>query len=233
MGRPQAATAGGSAIPIIVHVEPVELLTNVDIIVVPENIYLELPQPFKSSVSAAVRSGGAIRRADGEIVADVIGDELRSWVAQHGRPGLPVALGTVVPTSPGQLLRRGIRRIYHAAVVSPRPGTNRYDVDLTAIASSVRNAMALARQERPRFEPELSSIGFPLLGAGRGALDPAISLAWLWASLSRDLAENGPWEIHFITRHQVLADLIVSKLTTAGATPARQDSSGGRVPDAG
>jgi hypothetical protein len=219
-----AGRAGDSAFPIVVHIEPVELLSNVDIIVVPENTYLELPQPFKSSVSAAVRNAAAIRSADGEIVTDVIGNELRSWIARHGRPGLPVAPGTIVPTSPGQLVSQGIRRIYHAAVVSPRPGTNRYDVNLTAIAITVRNALALARRERPLFEPELRSVGFPLLGAGRGSLNPATSFAWLWTSLSRDIEENGPWEIHFITQQQALADLIVSKLAEVGAIATAPDS---------
>ena len=226
-----AGRAGGSAVSIVVHIEPVELLSDVDIIVVPENTYLELPQPFKSSVSAAVRNAAAIRSADGEIVTDVISNELRSWIARHGRPGLPVAPGTIVPTSPGQLASQGIWRIYHAAVVAPRPGTNRYDVNPAVIASAVRNALALARKERRLFEPELRSVGFPLLGAGRGSLNPATSFAWLWTSLSRDIEENGPWEIHFITQQQALADLIVSKLAEAGAIVAAPDSASESAPE--
>ena len=76
---------GGQCFPIIVHIEPVELLSDVDILVVPENVYLELQQHFKSSVSAAVRRAAAIRSADGGIVMDVISDELRAWVQAHGR----------------------------------------------------------------------------------------------------------------------------------------------------
>ena len=80
-------TIAGLDITIAVHIEPVELLRDVDVLVVPENVYLELPQHFKSSVSAAVRRAAAIRSADGEIVTDVIGDELRAWVRDTGGLG--------------------------------------------------------------------------------------------------------------------------------------------------
>ena len=100
-------TIAGLDITIAVHIEPVELLRDVDVLVVPENVYLELPQHFKSSVSAAVRRAAAIRSADGEIVTDVIGDELRAWVRDNGRAGLPVAAGTVVATSSGEMAAQG------------------------------------------------------------------------------------------------------------------------------
>jgi hypothetical protein len=227
-GRPDAVRAefdrqislagqlAGQRFPIVVHVEPVELLSDVDILVVPENVYLELPQHFKSSVSAAVRRAAAIRNADGEIVTDVVGDELRSWVHRHGHPGLPVAPGTVVVTSTGELTSQGIRKIYHAAIVSPRPGTNDYDVEPTAIATSVRNVFSIARAEQELSDPAARSLASPLLGAGRGSLDPAISFAWLWTSLEREMRENGPWNIHFVTRRRALAELIIGKLGEAG-----------------
>jgi O-acetyl-ADP-ribose deacetylase (regulator of RNase III) len=211
---------GSQRFPIIVHIEPVELLSGVDILVVPENIYLELPQHFKSSVSAAVRRAAATKTADGEIVRDVIGDELQSWVRRHARSGLPVASGTVVVTSSGEMGSRGVRKIYHAAIVSPRPGTNDYDVEPTAIATSMRNVLAIARAEREVPDPALRSLALPLLGTGRGGLDPATSFAWLWTLLERDIRENGPWEIHFITRRRALAELIVAKLSEAGVTTA-------------
>jgi O-acetyl-ADP-ribose deacetylase (regulator of RNase III) len=208
---------GDYLLPVVVHVEPIELLANVDIIVVPDNIYFELPQHFKSSVSAAIRRAAAIRSNDGEIITDVIGDELTSWLRRHGRVGLPVAPGTVVVASPGQLAAQRIRRIYHAAVAVPVPGTNYYSVEPAAVADSVRNALAIARAERHLFEPELSSLAFPLLGAGRGGLTPATSFAWLWTALERDMRENGPWSLHFVTIRRSAAELIVAKLGEVGA----------------
>lgn len=211
---------GDDRFPIVVHIEPVELLSDVDILVVSENIYLQLPQYFKSSVSAAVRRAAAIKSADGEIVTDVIGDELTSWMRRHGRAGLPVAPGTVAAVAPGQMANQRIRRIYHAAITAPIPGTNNYDVEPTAIVSSVRNVFSQARAERDFFAPTLSSLAFPLLGAGRGGLDPATSFTWLWTALEREVRDDRPWTIHFVTRRRSSAELIVAKLGAAGAIAA-------------
>ena len=211
---------GDDRFPIVVHIEPVELLSDVDILVVSENVYLQLPQYFKSSVSAAVRRAAAIKNVDGEIVTDVIGDELTSWMRRHGRAGLPVAPGTVAAVTPGQMAHQRIRRIYHAAITAPIPGTNHYDVEPTAIVGGVRNVFSLARAERDFFEPTLSSLAFPLLGAGRGGLDPATSFTWLWTALEREVADDRPWTIHFVTRRRSSAELIVAKLGEAGAIAA-------------
>jgi hypothetical protein len=210
------AHVGEHRFPVIVHIEPIELLSNVDIIVVPDNIYFELPQHFKSSVSAAVRRAAAVKSEDGRILTDVVGDELTEWLRRHGRVGLPVAPGTVAAAPPGQMAGQHIRRIYHAAIAVPVPGTNHYDVEPAAIAGSVRNVLAIARAERDLFQPALSSLAFPLLGAGRGGLSPATSFTWLWTALEREVRENGPWSIHFVTRQRSAAELIVAKLTEAG-----------------
>ena len=211
---------GDNRFPIIVHIEPVELLSDVDILVVPENVYLQLPQYFKSSVSAAVRNAAAIKNTDGEVVTDVVGDDLTSWLRRHGRVGLPVAPGTVAAVAPGQMANQRIRRIYHAAITAPVPGTNYYDVEPAAIVGSVRNVFSLARAERDLFEPALSSLAFPLLGAGRGGLDPATSFTWLWTALERELRDDRPWTIHFVTRRRSSAELIVAKLSEAHAIAA-------------
>lgn len=210
--------AGDIKFPVTVHVEPVELLRDVDVVVAPTNTYLEMPQPYKASVSAAIRRAAADRALDGTIVTDSVMDELHAWMRDNGRPGLPVTAGTVVPTSSGALSQQGIRRIYHAAIVSPRPGTNDYDIDPTVIALAVRNTFAIARSERELFRPCLKSLVFPLLGAGRGGLDPAVSFAWIRATMEREISQDGSWEIHFVTRRQVAADIIVADLSQGTAS---------------
>jgi O-acetyl-ADP-ribose deacetylase (regulator of RNase III) len=205
--------AGNTIFPVIVHVEPVELLRGVDVIVTPANLYLEMSQPYKVSVSAAVRRASARRTPDGSVTESTVTDELRSWIIEHGRPGLPVTAGTVAATSSGDLIEHGVRRIYHAAIASPRPGTNDYDVEPTCIAQAVHAVFATARSERELFRPRLNSLGFPLLGAGRGGLDPATSFAWIWAALEREMRGADAWEIHFITRQRSTADVILAGLT--------------------
>lgn len=206
----------GANLRILVRIEPVELLSDVDVVVVPTNSYMELPQYFKSSISATVRRMAAVKNANGQVVVDVVADDLMSWISKHGRPGLPVAAGTVAPTASGEMARRGIRRLYHVAIVTPRPSTNDYVVDPAAIAEGVRNVLAIAGAERALFSPPLRSVAFPLLGAGRGGLDPAVSFDWLWSALEHEIAEASQWELQFFARQQVLADLIVTRLAAAG-----------------
>lgn len=213
--------AGDARFPVTVHIEPVELLRNLDVIVVPANTYLEMPQPYKASVSAAIRRAAAERAPDGTVVTDSALDELHAWMRDNGRPGLPVPAGTVVPTSAGALSRQGIRRIYHAAIVSPRPGTNDYDVDPAAIALAVRNTFAIARLDRELFSPHLKSVVFPLLGAGRGGLDPAVSFAWILTTVEREISQDDSWDIHFLARRRATADVILAGLSQGETRPPR------------
>jgi O-acetyl-ADP-ribose deacetylase (regulator of RNase III) len=201
---------------VTVHVGPVELLHDVDVLVAPTNVYLEMPQPYKASISAALRRASAERAPDGAVVADEVVDELRSWVRKNGRPGIPVAAGSVVPTSAGALRQQGIRRIYHAAVALPRPGTNDYDVMPAVIAQAAHAAFGIARSERRQYSPPLGSLAFPLLGAGRGGLAPAISFAWIWAAIQQEMQADNTWTIHFVTHQRTTADVIVAGVLGSG-----------------
>lgn len=210
---------GDIRFPVVVHVEPVELMRDVDVVVAPSNIYLEVPPAYKVSVSASLRRAAALRSADGAIAADPVADELRDWICVHGRSGVPVTAGTVAPTSAGELARQGIRRIYHAAITMPRPGTNDYDVDPTAIARAVHGVFTIARSERDLFQPPLRSLGFPLLGAGRGGMIPETSFSWLWAAVLREMRVGDAWEIHFITRRRATAELVLTGMAASEAPP--------------
>lgn len=178
----------------------VDALSDIDILVASENTYFALPAAFKASLSARLRATAARRNEAGEIVDDVVGREVGAWLARHGRSGLPVETGTVFATESGELARRRIRRIYHAAVVTPRPGTNAYDVEPSSVFQVIRNSVELARRESPDFAPPLRSICFPLLGAGRGGLDPLVSASWIWSAVAGELGDLVGWHVHFMTR---------------------------------
>jgi hypothetical protein len=217
--RSQAVYRGqvaGFDLRVVIRVEQVELLDGVDILVVPTNSYLELPQYYKSSVSAAVRRMAAVKSADGQVLIDVVDSELSNWISKNARPGLAMAPGIVAPTSSGELARHGIRRLYHVATVSPRPVSDDYIVEPAAIVEGVRNILALARSERALFSPPLTSIAFPLVGAGRGGLDPATSFDWLWSALERQAAEAAQWELQFFTRISDIAALMAARLAQSG-----------------
>ncbi|WP_240529315.1 Appr-1-p processing protein [Streptomyces antioxidans] len=188
------------------HVSPIELLRDVEVLVSSENVYLEMSKTFRPTVSGALRLAAAVRDPAGEIVDDVLARELAAWLRAHGRPGLPIRPGTVVPTSPGALAARGVRRIYHAAVATPLDDT--YEVRPESIARAVGACFALARAERDRYEPALSSICFPLLGAGRGGLAPGVSATWLRWAIRDELARDGRWRVHLVVRSREIAEAV-------------------------
>ncbi|MEU4829438.1 hypothetical protein [Streptosporangium sp. NPDC023615] len=197
--------------PVTLDFMPVEMITGVDVIVSSENVYLEASKIFRRSLSAALRRACAERTESGELVDDVVQRELAQWMRAHGRPGLPVAPGTVVATGPGRLGRSGVRRVYHAAVAVPSADGTEYTFSTEAMARAVGNVFRLAERERPRFRPPLRSIALPLFGAGRGGLDPAESLSWLWAAVEGELDDRArrDWDLHLVTHSPRDAGVII------------------------
>ncbi|WUH90485.1 hypothetical protein OG900_10535 [Streptomyces sp. NBC_00433] len=211
--RTLTVSAGGHTSRLTLHVHPVDLLRDVDVMVTPTNTYLALPEPYKSSVSASLRRAGASSDATGALLADHIGDELHAWTARHDARGRAVTPGTVVPTGSGALAEQGVRRLYHAALAVPRPGTNDYDVEPTDITRCVTRAFGVLAAEHAGFDPPLRSICLPLLGAGRGGLRPEVSVAAMWAAIEAELLRGAPWDVHLLVRKPERAETIVWLLT--------------------
>ncbi|MGE7434318.1 macro domain-containing protein [Kitasatospora sp. NPDC001175] len=218
---------GGRTVAVTLHVHPVDLLRDVDVVVSPTNTYLALPEPYKSSVSASLRRAGALRGPTGELVEDLVHDELRRWTARYGAPGRAVLPGAVAAVGSGALAEQGIRRIYHAAVAVPRPGTNDYDVLPADVTRAVARVFTLLAEERARFDPPLRSVCLPLLGSGRGGLRHEASIAALWAAVDAELARGADWEVHLVVRRTAVADLVERLLT--GADPAAPAASAASV----
>ncbi|WP_251050995.1 MULTISPECIES: hypothetical protein [unclassified Streptomyces] len=210
--------AGGRDRRVTLHVHAVDLLRDIDVVVSPSNTHLALPEPYKSSVAASLRRAGALRDPAGRLVEDRIHDELRAWTDRFSPPGLPVAAGTVAATGSGALEWQGIRRIYHAAVAVPRPGTNDYDVLPVDVTRAVTRVFALLAEENDRSaaagRPPLRSLCLPLLGAGRGGLTATESFGALWAAVEAELARGGDWDVHFLVRRPERALLVAELLAT-------------------
>lgn len=201
-------TVADAPAPFVLHVSPVDLLRNVDVIVSSENVYLEMSKTFWPTLSGALRRACAVRNASGEIVDDVLARELAAWVRRFGRPGLPVRPGTVAATSAGAMAQQGVRRIYHAAVAVPLAEREGYEVAPGDIARAVREAFALARVERATLDPPLTSICFPLMGAGRGGVSAETSASWIGWAVHEELTRDPDWTVHLVVRNRATAAAI-------------------------
>ncbi|MGY1582127.1 hypothetical protein [Streptomyces sp. MN13] len=213
------AWAGGRPVRLTVHLHPVDLLRDVDVVVSPSNVYLALPEPYKASVAASLRRAAAVRGVTGEVLEDPLPDELRAWAARHGTSGRAVLPGTVAATGSGALAGQGVRRIYHAAIAVPRAGTNDYNVLPADVTRAVARALALLAEEQGRHTPPLRSICLPLLGSGRGGLPPHVSLGAVWAAVEAELARGATWDVHFVVSTPEAAGLV--ERIPAGIRPVR------------
>jgi hypothetical protein len=176
-----------------------ELLTGIDVIVSSENTYFEMSQSFKASTSARLRRAAAERSPSGVIHWDLATDGLQAWMRENQLLGIRMNPGTIAPTDPGALRHRGIARIYHAAVVEPRLGTQEYYVNPETVGQVVHTVFRTAREERSGLGLKLTSICFPLLGCGRGGLNPMVSFKHTWDAIEEELREDPSWEIHFVS----------------------------------
>ncbi|MFI5641313.1 macro domain-containing protein [Streptomyces goshikiensis] len=226
---PLDVVLGGTKARITVHTGPIEFVTGVDVLVSSENTYLEMSRTFRPTTSGALRRAAARQNAAGGIVDDVLARELHDWLVRFAAPGLPVAPGTVVATSAGELASQGVRRIYHAATVMPRSDGG-YDTTPAVVTKAVRQVFEEAAVERDGFAPPLTSLCLPLLGAGRGGLAPAASLRAMLAAIGPALAERPYWEVHLAVRRpevaRVVLDVLAEYRPLTAAARAREAAAG-------
>ncbi|MBN0043752.1 hypothetical protein JS756_06445 [Streptomyces actuosus] len=197
---------------ITLHVAPIELIEDVDVLVSSENVYFEMSKTFRRTISGSLRRAGATKDAGGRIVDDVIAHQLRSWSERSAPSGLPVAPGTVAVTSAGALATRGVHRIFHAAVTTPRATGNGYETAPEAVALAVRRVFELAGEERDSGEVPLRSVALPLFGAGRGGLAAWRSAEAVLGALEIALAADPAWSVHLVTRNPVSAGVVLDAL---------------------
>ncbi|MFG3529954.1 hypothetical protein ACGF8B_24835 [Streptomyces sp. NPDC047917] len=199
---------GSRHVVLTVHMHPVDLLRDVDVVVSPINVHLALPEAYKSSVAASLRRAATVWGVTGDVIEDPVHDGLREWAARHNTSGRAVLPGTVVTTGSGALAGQGVRRIHHAAIAVPRAGTNDYDVLPAHVTTAVSRTFAVLAEESGRTVPPLRSVCFPLLGSGRGGLPYHVSLSAVWAAVEAELARGADWDVHFVVRTPQAAALV-------------------------
>ncbi|MCL6671551.1 macro domain-containing protein [Streptomyces panaciradicis] len=191
-----------------VHLSPIELLRGIDVLVSSENTYLEMSKIFRDTVSGALRRAAAVRNEANAVVDDPLARELRDWLARHNHGGIQVPPGTVVPTGPGAMAERGVRRVLHAAVAVPRRDGRGYETSERTVVDAVAGVFRTAAREREAYDPPLSSLCFPVLGAGRGGLPPERAARWLRWAVEEELRADPRWTVHLVTRTPALIPVL-------------------------
>lgn len=140
-------------------------VTGVDVWVNSENTRMEMSRVTEPTISATVRFLGAHKDQYGEVVVDVIADELNSLMSNQAQ----VAAGQVLVTTAGSITdSHDVKRLLHVAAVEGEPGQGYRPVQ--NIGNCVRSV--LSEIDRLNREGEkLRSVVFPLLGTGGGNSD--------------------------------------------------------------
>lgn len=130
-----------------------------DVWVNSENTHMSMADPYDNSISGIVRYEGSRKSPWGHMVDDLIGEELDRKIASHR----PVAPGTAVVTTPGELRRNGVRWIVHVASVVGQPGEGYRQI--RDVGRCVTNALTAVDNGNA---PLGRSVLLPLLGTGYG-----------------------------------------------------------------
>lgn len=148
---------------------------GIDIWVNSENTNMQMARFHDNSISGVIRYFGAKRDRAGNVVDDIIANELETQLGGNTF----VQQASVIVTSAGELQEsNGVKKIFHVAAVEGQAGRGYRPIQ--AIGSCVSNALKLVDKE---FKKEgYESILFPLLGTGtaKGSLE----------EISRELIQN-------------------------------------------
>ena len=123
---------------------------------------MQMARMWDRSLSSTIRYLGAVK-INGKVKEDVIEDELTDKVGAWAA----VADAEVIVCGPGQLTQSGVKRLFHvAAVKGGSPGGGYKQIP------QVEDCVTKSLKEMDRRKDEhLSSILFPLFGAGTARAD--------------------------------------------------------------
>jgi len=192
---------------------------NIDVIVNSENVYMQMQRVFApESVSKRIRIDGARTSGRHFIREDSVQRELNTKLfGEDGASGggVPVDQGTVIVTEAGdsesKLRKRGIRYIFHVAIVdadteSERTVTNS-DVVYQAVLECLDQASNLKTQQ------PVTSIIFPVLASGNAGLQFSEAVGRIIQAIKNFLSENP---------HTNLRDIHISAFTNGDVSALQE-----------
>ena len=176
-------------------------IKGVDVWVNSENTNMQMARPFERSISSTIRYEGAKKGRSGNIVNDIIANELNKIMEEEGGLATP---GTVIPTTSGELERtNGVKKIFHAAAVFGQPGEGYKPIN--NIEDCISNALELIDNDEELSNVDLHSIIFPLMGTGttklsaQGIADNLIDAALNYLARNPDSKVN---KIYFLVYNE-------------------------------
>lgn len=138
----------------------IQNVTIVDIWVNSENTNMQMARFYDSSISGVIRYLGAKKDEKGNVIDDVIANDLARIMGKDRS----VDPGVVLATGAGDLsASHGVKRIFHAAVVQGAVGGGYTPV--SRFQNAVRSCLEKADEDDPK-NANCSSILFPLMATG-------------------------------------------------------------------
>jgi len=207
-------------------------IRGVSIWVNSENTDMMMDRIIGRSISAKIRSLGANRDEQDNLIEDTIAEALRSAVGQRAY----VNIGTVLVTESGALkATHQVQRIFHVAAVEGRPGTG-VKADKTKLKHCIVKLLTRADEENNRLlrvllgRKRFESILIPLLGSGDGGVAvEEVAEVIIPAAVSHlnSLPDQTLKEIYFLAfrpRDKSACDQVLERLARDGMLSRGEDA---------
>ena len=146
----------------------IENIENIDVIINSENTDLQLARFYDQSMSGVLRYLDAEKDLGGNISKDALNEKMQQKIKLIS--SLPVQAGTVIITETTGLTQQGTKYIFHLALARGEIGKGYYTV-IDRMEAGIKNVFKEFANLK-KTDTALSSILFPLLGAGTAKLDP-------------------------------------------------------------
>ena len=147
-----------------IYTGDIKRIKDIDIWVSSENTNMQMARYYDLSISGIIRYLGAERNLEGDVVNDVIANELRGLFPADDT-SIRVKTASAFATPSGELLKsHKVKNIIHVASVQGEDG--RGYVPVANMQDCVYNALEKAEELAAADGAAITSILFPLLGAG-------------------------------------------------------------------
>lgn len=154
---------------IVIYTGDVRYVKDVDVIVNSENTEMSPARIYDTAMSGTLRYLDAEVGTDGYVIRDCMFENLQEEIKRK-RARLPVRAGVVFVTPTTRLAERGVKYLFHAAVVKGEIGAG-YQPVTEQLGVGVQNCYQQFSELTRRGE-SISTLLFPLLGAGSAKLSP-------------------------------------------------------------